>query len=123
MERTLFNRNGDPTAYITDDYHETIYQWDGRPVAYLFEDRHVYGINGRHPGWFIDDIVYTNNGERIGFTASSCPVAIAKTTTKPEKFPRHEIQARWKAPPFPKLLFDYADEDLANFLNEGQVSF
>lgn len=122
MERTLFNKDGEVVAYISDDYHETIYLWDGRPVAYIYEDQHIYGINGRHLGWFIDDIIFNNSGERIGFTNNSCPVSVAKETIKPEKFARDEIQPKWKAPPSPKLLFDYANEDFSEFLKEGQFS-
>ena len=122
MERKLFNKNGDVVAYITDDYHETIYLWDGSPVAYLYEDQHVYGINGRHLGWFVDEILFNNSGERIGFTINSCPVPIAKEPTKIERSARDEIRPRWAAPTFPKLSHNFADRDLADLLKEGQVS-
>ena len=78
MEKTLFNKNGLPTAYITDDYNQDIYLWDGHAVAYIFENEHVYGINGDHLGWFVQEIVFNNYGERVGFTSSTCPVTIAK---------------------------------------------
>ncbi|MFC1868623.1 4-fold beta flower protein [Thermodesulfobacteriota bacterium] len=123
MERTLFNKNGDAVAYITEDYHETIYLWGGSPVAYLYENRHVYGINGRHLGWFINDVLFNNNGERIGFTSGSCPVSVAIEPIKTEKQSRDEIRSRWAAPPLPKLDFKYADQDLVNLLKEGQASW
>lgn len=123
MEKTLFNKNGEVVAYISDDYHETIYLWEGKPVAYIYEDQHIYGINGRHLGWFIDEIIYNHDGERVGFTNNSCPVPVAKETVKTEKFPKDEIQSRWEAPPLPKPLFDYANEDLSDFLKEGQFLF
>lgn len=121
MESTLFNRNGDGVAYITDDYHQTIYILDGHPVAYLFEDNHIYGINGRHLGWFINDIVFNNIGERIGFTAGTCPVPVAKEPVKAEKLDKDELRPKWKAPPFPNLTFDYSAGDFEAFLKEGQV--
>ncbi len=121
MERTLFNKNGDAVAYLTDDFHGTIYLWEGLPVAYLYEDLHIYGINGRHLGWFIDDILFTDNGERIGFTSGSCPVPVAKETVKPKKHPMDEIRPRWAAPPMPKLEFNFADQGLADFLRVGQI--
>jgi hypothetical protein len=121
MERSLFDKNGNVVAYLTDDYHETIYLWDGSPVAYLYEERKIYGINGRHLGWFIDNIVFNNNGERIGFTSSSCPIPVAKEPIKPEKYPMDEIRPRWAAVPLPRLEFRFADQDLAGFLREGQV--
>jgi len=121
MDKTLFNRNGDAAAYITDDYNNTIYMIDGRPVAYIHEDRHIYSINGRHLGWFINDIVFNNIGERIGFTAGTCPVPAGKEPVKAEKLDRDELKPRWEAPPFPNLTFDYAARDLEAFLRDGQV--
>lgn len=121
MEMTLFNKNGEAVAYITDDYNQTIYLTDGHPVAYLYEDTHIYGINGRHLGWFTDDIVFNNKGERIGFTSYTCPNPIAKEPVKAERLYRDEIKPRWAAPPFPKLSFDYAAMDFEVFLKEGQV--
>ena len=123
MDRTLFNKDGDPIAYITDDYDKTIYLWEGFPVAYLYDDQYVYGFNGLHLGWFIDDILFDNDGNRIGFTIGSCPVAVAKEPVKNEKYPKDEIRSRWKASPLPHLGFDFADQDLAAFLKEGQVAY
>lgn len=120
MERTFFNKNGDAVAYLTDDYDKTIYMIDGHPVAYLYEDRHIYGINGRHLGWFVNDVVFNNLGERIGFTAGTCPVPVAKEPSKAEKSYRDEVSPRWEAPPFPNLTFDYATKDLESFFKDGQ---
>jgi hypothetical protein len=122
MERTLYTQNGEAVAYILDDYHETIYLWSGLPVAYLHDEQHVYGINGRHLGRFINDIIYNNNGERIGFTSSTCPVSIAKEQTKPKRYPMDEIRPRWAAPSLPNLSFNFADQDLVDLLTEGQVA-
>jgi len=122
MERTLFNRNGDPVAYITDDYNDTIYMTEGLPVAYIHDDRHIYGINGRHLGWFVNDIIFNNIGERIGFTAGACPVPVAKEPVKAKKHEKDELRPRWEAPPFPDLTFDYAAMDLESFFKDGQIS-
>jgi hypothetical protein len=122
MERTLFDRNGEPVAYISDDYHESIYLWDGSPVAYLFNEEHVFGINGRHLGRFINDIIYNDTGERIGFTSNTCPVAVAKESIKPKRYPMDEIRPRWSVPPLPNLSFTFASQDLTDFLKEGQVA-
>ena len=122
MERTLFNRNGEPVAYICDDYHETIYLWDGSPVAYLFNEEHIFGINGRHLGRFINDIIYNDNGERIGFTSNNCPVPVAKEPIKPKRYPMDEIRPRWSVPPLPNLSFNFASQDFRDFLKEGQVA-
>jgi hypothetical protein len=120
MERTLFNKHGAAIAYISDDYNETIYLPDGHPVAYLYEDRHIYGINGRHLGWFVDEVIFDHNGKRIGFTERTCPVAPGSAPVKAEKYIRDEIRPRWAAPAFPNLSFDLAEQDLAPFFKEGE---
>ena len=121
MERTLFNRNGDAVAYITDDYNETIYMPDGHPVAYLYEDIHIYGINGRHLGWFVNDIIFNHDGERVGFTAGTCPVPVGQEPVKAEKLDKDELRPRWQAPPFPNLTFDYSVMEFKDFIKNGQV--
>ncbi len=121
MDRTLFNRDGRPVAYLHADYHGSIFLWDGHAVAYLYDDRHVYGFNGRHLGWFVDDILYTNDGARIGFTTSTCPVPPDKEPAKIERRAVDQIRPRWSAPPTPKLGFHHAEQDLGEFLREGEI--
>ena len=121
MEKTLFNRKGLPTAYITDDYNQNSYLWDGHAVAYIFENEHIYGVNGDHLGWFAQEIVFNNHGERVGFTSSTCPGKIAKEPNKTQKKPRAEIRPRSKAPAFPHLTFKIAKQDLTDFLKHGQT--
>ena len=121
MEKTFFNKNGDPVAYLTDDYDCTIYLWGGQQVAYLYNDRLVFGINGQHLGWFVDGIIFNNNGERIGFTSETCPVAPSREPVKQKKQLKYEIQARWKESSLPKLQFILAEEDLSDFLKGGQA--
>lgn len=120
MEKSLFNKNGNAVAYIAEDLQHSIYLWEGYPVAYLYNDRHIYGFNGRHLGWMIDDIIYDYDGLRTGFTYSTCPVSPEKEVIKPKKYPKSEIQARWKALSLPKLTFQLSDTDLADFLKEGE---
>ena len=121
MERTLFDKDGNAIAYFSDDYNASIYLWDGSPVAYLHDDSHIFGFNGRHLGWFIDEIIYDNSGQRIGFTSSSCPVPTAKEPVKSKKYPMDQIQSKWNAPPLPSLSFNSALQDLADFLKQGRV--
>jgi hypothetical protein len=120
-DKTLFDKDGNPVAYIADDYNKTVYLWDGSPVAYIYEGEHVYGINGRHLGWWLDEILYSVDGHRIAFTSGTCPVAIGKESQKNKKQRMEEIRPRWKAPPLPNLGFDFASQDLADFLREGQI--
>jgi hypothetical protein len=121
MERTLFDMRGKAVAYMTEDYHGSLYLWDGTPIAYLYEGQHIYGINGRHLGWFINDILYNDAGERIGFTSRTCPVAIGRESAKAEKRPMEQIRPKWTAPPTPNLSFRFANQELADFLRGGQV--
>lgn len=121
METTLFDAQGNPVAYLSDDYDRTIYLWDGHPVAYLYEEQHVYGFNGRHLGWFIEQVLYDENGERVGFTSVSCPTAVAKEPVKPKKFPRDEMTSRWKVPATPSLGFQPSTRPLADFLKQGRI--
>ena len=120
MEKALFNSEGEPIAYISDDLNRTIYLWDGHPVAYLY-GYHVYGFNGRHLGWFINDIVYDSDGARIGFTSATCPIAAYKEPPKEKKYPVDKMESRYEAPPLPELSFNYSTEDFAEFLKGGQT--
>ena len=104
-----------------DDYSKTIYLTDGSPVAYLYNRDHVYGFNGRHLGWWIEGILYNHDGERIGFTSSTCPVPIGREPAKTQRKSMDETRPRWEAPPLPKLSFSFADLDLKDLLQEGRV--
>jgi hypothetical protein len=77
MGKTLFDSEGEPIGYISDDPNRTICFWHGHPVA-SFHGYHVYGFNGRHLSWLTNDIVYDSDGNRIGFTVITCPVAAHK---------------------------------------------
>jgi hypothetical protein len=66
-EISLFDKEGEAKAYIAGDL--TIYLWDGTPVAYLNNSNdtwHVYGFNGNHLGWYINGIIYNNEGDTVG---------------------------------------------------------
>ena len=121
MEKTLFDKNGDAIAYLTDDFQETIYLWDGDPVAYLFNDRLIYGFNGKHLGWFIDNVVYNYEGERLGFTSVTCPVSPGKEPVKSKKRIKAEVQSKWKERSLPKLNYEISADNLKEFLSAGKT--
>ena len=123
MEKTLYNKNGQPVAYVAADYARMIYLWDGEPVAYIYEELHVYGINGQHLGWFKEDVLYTPAGERVGFTSNTCAAAVGKSPQKNKKAHVSEPRPRWKAPPSPQFSFRLAVQDLRDFLKQGRVTF
>jgi hypothetical protein len=123
METTIYDKNGQPVAYVADDYSRTIYLWDGEPVAYVYEDVHVYGLNGQHLGWFRDDILYNPEGRRVGFTSSTCPVSVWESPRKDKKRRANEMRPRWKAPPSPKFSLLLSDQDLGELLKQGGTTF
>jgi hypothetical protein len=121
MERALYNVRGEPIAYISDYPTKAIYLWDGHPVAYLYAF-HVYGFNGSHLGWFVNDVVYDTSGNRIGFTSKTCPAPLHKEVGKGKKYPLDKPGPRDEPPPLPDLSFSYSDEDFEEFLKKGQLS-
>jgi len=122
VETILYDRNGEAKAYITSDFHNTIYLWDGLAAAYLHEEEHIYGFNGRHLGWFKNDVLFNYRGERVGFTHTTCPVGIAKPPVKEKKLPLDELKPRSGAPALPKLAYHTAQEGLTEFLRQGLVT-
>jgi len=122
METILYDKNGEAAAYIASDVHDTIYLWEGLPAAYLYEEDNVYGFNGRHLGWFRNDVLFNHRGERVGFTHTTCPVSIAKPPVKGKKAAKDDMRHRWGAPSTPKFLFHTAQESLADFLRQGLVA-
>lgn len=120
MEVTLYNKNGEPVAYIADD-GETIYLWDGRAVAYLYEDK-VYGWNGKHLGWFVDGVIYDLQGRRVGFIRSKCPVATYAEPAKNAKYAKYAKYTRYAPYARPALTLGYSEMDLKDFLEEGSIS-
>ncbi|MFW1160717.1 4-fold beta flower protein [Vibrio parahaemolyticus] len=68
---SLFNTQGRPVAYVSDGSEQVIYMFNGLPVAYIDSNNNVYGFNGKHLGWFEDDILWDHRGSRVGFTKNS----------------------------------------------------
>ena len=66
---TLYNSDGEATAYIDDD-GESIYLYSGEPVAWLSNDR-VYSYEGRYLGWIQQGWVFDRSGNRSFFTSSA----------------------------------------------------
>jgi len=72
-ETTLFGAQGEPIAYIEDSSDKTIFTFNGEPLAYIDESNNVYGYNGKHLGWFEDQVMWDHSGNRVGFTKATCP--------------------------------------------------
>lgn len=123
-EITLFDSDGDATAYIdTDDEDLTIYLWNGKPVAYLDPDGdtyNIYGFNGKHLGWFEDGIVRDHKGNAVGFREGATSVA-----TKYEPYKSYKAYKPYKsykeyAPYKPYYKNSFSGESLSLFLSRGK---
>ena len=77
---TLFDYQGESTAYIDTDHGMRIYVGDGTPVAYL-EDSSIWGFDGEHLGWFQEGIVWDHDGYAVGGMVGSVNIV---TKTKPD---------------------------------------
>lgn len=69
-EISLFDKNGNPVAYIDVNDEWTIYLWQGNPVAYIIQEEqtlHIYGFNGKHLGWYDNGILRDHKGDAVGF--------------------------------------------------------
>jgi len=64
---SLFTEEGEAVAYIGSSSEQTVYLWTGQPVAYLTVDEqgghHIFGFNGTHLGWYVDEIFRDQNGD------------------------------------------------------------
>lgn len=72
-EITLFGSQGEPIAYIEDSSDKTIFTFNGEPTAYIDEANNIYGFNGKHMGWYEDQVIWDHAGNRVGFTKNTCP--------------------------------------------------
>lgn len=68
-ELSLYDGNGQASAYIALDNDLSIYLWSGEPVAYLSKNGSsefdVYGFNGKHLGWFTEGVMRDHSGYAV----------------------------------------------------------
>lgn len=117
METTLYDKHGQPTAYIATD-KETIYLWNGKAAAYIQDDK-VFGFNGRHLGWTKTGVFYTQAGERIGFRSDKCPAARHTSPVKCIIQEKRVKALRQVARIRPILQLGLAEESFSEFLSKG----
>lgn len=117
METTLYDKQGEPTAYIASD-KETIYLWSGKAAAYTDGDK-IFGFNGRHLGWVKTGIIYTQSGHRIGFRSDKCPSARRTSPVKCIKQDKKTKSLRQVTRIRPILQLSLAEEGFAEFLTKG----
>ncbi|HYD92248.1 MAG TPA: hypothetical protein VEA37_12265, partial [Flavobacterium sp.] len=78
---SLFDKDGNPFAYIAIDDESTIYSWNGSPLGYLFREdnqTHIYSFQGKHLGWFEDGVVRDHTGNVAAFTKGAITNVLAK---------------------------------------------
>ena len=120
MDTTLFDRKGQPIAYIADDPGKTVYLWSGHAVAYVDQEALV-GWNGRQLGFFVRGRVYDARGRQAGSIAEECayvPQAESAKSAKQTKRLKHSPEPQR---PRPKLSLAYAEAPLLNLLQRGAV--
>jgi hypothetical protein len=117
METTLYDKSGQPTAYIAID-KETIYLWSGKAAAYIDGDK-LYGFNGRHLGWTKNGVFYTQDGQRVGFRSDKCPAARHTSPVKCIKQEKKTRSLRQVSKIRPILQLALAEEGLSEFLSKG----
>ena len=81
QEISLFDKDGNPFAYIAVDDESTIYSWAGTPTAYLVRDNnqtHIYSFQGKHLGWFEEGVVRDHSGHVAAFTKGSITNVLTK---------------------------------------------
>lgn len=115
-EETLYDRDGEPVAYITED--ATIYLWNGDAIAYVDNDR-VYGWNGHHLGWFTNGVVSDLRGHRVGSVRSRCNVMTRVAPMKSMKRMRGMRSMREMARMRPMLSQSRSNATLRSFLHAG----
>jgi hypothetical protein len=122
-EITLFDSEGEPTAYIATDKDLTIYLWDGSPVAYLHEQSghiHVYGFNGNHLGWFEDGIIWDHRGRAVGCQKGAINMVTHLESLKSLKSLKPLKSLREMAPMKPFLSTSWSRMPLVIFLRVGE---
>lgn len=119
MQETLFDKTGNPVAYLDFNDDNTIYLWNGKPSAYLDSENRVYGFNGKHLGWYEQGIIWNLNGERNGFNKSSLSVYAKNEPYKSYKnykpYKSYKQYAKYK----PYYKVSTSNESLSQFLMNG----
>lgn len=119
VEIPLSDFGGQMVAYIASD--DTIYLWSGKPVAYLIAGRDggedVFCFNGRHLGWFQDNMIWNHHGRPVctskeAGTHGFEPLMGANGAT-PARAAREAVPAR------PTFVKAYEDSMCRSLLSEG----
>jgi len=122
QEISLFDYDGNATAYISNDSQNTIYLWNGTPVAYIYStggDYHIYGFNGQHLGWFANGVVRDNNGYAAGATKNAYSGVTRVEPVKSVKRVTPVASVRRVAPVKPVFSMSWSRTPLSVMLSSG----
>jgi hypothetical protein len=122
-EISLFDKEGNPVAYIDTNDDWTIYLWEGKPVAYIINDGqtlHIYGFNGKHLGWYVNGIIRDHEGNVVGFKKD----AVSNIYEKYESYKGYKEYKPYKtykeyAPYQPYFSTKFSSINLNGFLYQG----
>ncbi len=122
-EISLYDKDGNASAYIATNDDWTIYLWDGKPVAYIVNDGqtlHIYGFNGKHLGWYINGIIRAHDGNAVGFKKG----AVTNIYEKYESYKGYKEYKPYKsyrefAPYQPYFSAKFSPVNLSGFLYQG----
>ena len=116
MEFTIYDKNGTPQAYFTDNGY--IYLWNGKPVAHI-NGENIYNFNGKRLGWFEGSIIYNSQGLRIGFLKETCPTVTQVESVKSVKQVMPVKSVPQVAPVKPTFSPGISETGLSDFLEQG----
>ena len=122
QEISLFDYDGNATAYISADSQNTIYLWNGTPAAYIYNtggDYHIYGFNGQHLGWFENGIVRDSNGYAVGATKNAYFGVTRVEPVKSVKQVKPVVSVRRVAPVKPVFSMSWSRTPLGVMLTSG----
>jgi len=121
MERTLYDCQGCPVAYIADDGQRTICLWDGHAVAYIDEQLNCYGWNGNYLGWVEDGVLFDANGKSVGHLKPIHAKHVFAEAGQRSKIVKHSKFAKSPASSRPARKEGNSSQALADFLKTGAV--
>jgi hypothetical protein len=122
QETSLFDYDGNATAYISSDSQSTIYLWNGTPAAYIYAEGgnyHIYGFNGQHLGWFANGVVRDNNGYAVGATKNAYSGVTHIEPVKSVKRVKPVASVRRIAPVKPVFSMSWSRTPLNVMLSSG----
>jgi hypothetical protein len=113
----FYNKKGYPSAF--SDTMNIIFKFDGKPIGYIYQ-KSIYKFNGTHLGFYIDDWIFDNKGEKVFFSVgaeNSPPTKEIYPVIKPKKSLPKKLERKEK-PKIPPLSSKWSNLSLEEFFNQ-----